>query len=98
MATFAQLLNQNMLLDNTLIMTMSDVGNPALHDCIGLATIFLGGANGYFKMGQHIQLAQHRSQNAIFVSVANAFGIPITSYGVSAYLLTTAGPLPGLTA
>jgi hypothetical protein len=98
LATFAQLLNQNMLLDNTLIMTMSDVGNPALHDCIGLPTILLGGANGYFKMGQHIQLAQHRSQNSVFVAIANAFGIPITSYGVSANPSTTAGPLPGLTA
>lgn len=97
-ATFAQLLNQYSLLDNTLIMTMCDVGNPALHDCMGLPSILLGGTNGYFKMGQHIQLSQPTAQNAVFVSIANAFGIPITSYGVSSNPATTAGPLPGLAA
>jgi len=98
MASFAQALDAASLLDSTLVMTMSDVGNPALHDCQGLPTILLGGANGYFKMGQHVALTQSTSQNAVFVSIANAFGIPITSYGVSANPSTTAGPLAGLTA
>jgi hypothetical protein len=35
-------------------------------------------------------------QNGVFVAIANAFGLPITSYGVSNNPSTTAGPLPGL--
>jgi hypothetical protein len=98
LATFAQSLDAAGLLDSTLILTMSDVGNPALHNSSGLPTILLGGANGYFKMGQVITPANGTTQNAIYVSIANAFGIPITSYGVSANASTTAGPLPGLAA
>lgn len=98
LAMFMQLLKQYGVLDSTLILTMSDVGNPALHDCSGLPCLLLGGANGYFKMGQHIELSTPRSQNAVLVSVANAFGVPITQYGVSSNASTMAGPLPGLTA
>jgi hypothetical protein len=98
LASFAQQLAQFNLLDSTMIVTMSDVGNPAAHDCVNLPTIVLGGANGYFKMGQYLQLSQPTSQNALFVSIANAFGVNIKSYGVSANASTTAGPIPGLAA
>jgi hypothetical protein len=97
-ASLAQGLDMQGLLDNTIMMTMSDVGNPALHDCAGLPTILLGGTNGYFKMGQHIQLANPTPHNGVLVAVANAFGVPITSYGVSKNPSTTAGPLPGIIA
>jgi hypothetical protein len=97
LATFAQQLSQYGLLDSTLVMTMSDVGNPSAHDCLNLPVVLLGGTNGYFKMGQHLQLPA-TSQNAVFVSIANAFGVPITSYGVSAKASTMAGPVPGLAA
>jgi hypothetical protein len=97
-AGFMKLLKAGGLLDNTLIMTMSDVGNPALHDCTRIPVLLLGGANGYFKMGQSVVLNNLTSQNAVFVSIANAFGVPITQYGVSANSSTLQGPLPGLTA
>jgi hypothetical protein len=98
LASFMQQLKQYSLLDNTLIMTMTDVGNPALHDCSGIPVLLLGGANGYFKMGQNVVLPALTPQNAVLVSVANAFGVPITKYGVSSNASTLAGPLPGLTA
>jgi hypothetical protein len=98
LASFVQQLAQYSLLDSTLVVTLSDVGNPANHDCINLPAIVLGGANGYFKMGQYLQLSQPTSQNALFVSIANAFGVDITSYGVSADASTMAGPIPGLSA
>jgi hypothetical protein len=97
-AGFLQLLKQGGLIDSTLVMTMSDVGNPALHNCTGIPVLLLGGANGYFKMGQSVVLPKDTAQNAVFVSVANAFGVPITQYGVSANASTMAGPLPGITA
>lgn len=97
-AGFMKLLKAGGLLDSTLIMTMSDVGNPALHDCTRIPVLLLGGANGYFKMGQSVVLNNLTSQNAVLVSVANAFGVPITQYGVSSNPSTLAGPLPGLTA
>jgi hypothetical protein len=97
LASFAKQLNDVGALDSTLIVTMSDVGNPALHDCVTLPVIMLGGANGYFKMGQYVQLSGPTPQNALFVSIANAFGVDITSYGVSSNSSTMAGPLPGLT-
>ena len=98
LASLAQQLAGFGLLDSTLIMTMCDVGNPALHDCVNLPTILLGGANGNLRMGQYIQLAPNTPQNHAFVSIANAFGIPITSYGVSMNTSTTTGTIPGLAA
>jgi hypothetical protein len=94
-ASFASQLDAMGLLDCTLMMTLDDVGNPALHDSSGLPCILVGGANGALKMGQHLML-QDAPQNAVFVAIANAFGVPITSYGVSNNASTTAGPLPGL--
>jgi hypothetical protein len=98
LALFAQQLAQYNLLNSTLVVTMSDVGNPANHDCVNLPCIILGGANGYFKMGQYLQMSKPTSQNALFVSIANAFGVNITNYGVSNNPSTTAGPIPGLAA
>jgi hypothetical protein len=94
-AQFASQLDAMGLLDSTLVMTGDDVGNPALHDSSGLPCILVGGANGAIKMGQHLML-NNVSQNAVFVAIANAFGVPITSYGVSKNPSTMAGPLPGL--
>jgi hypothetical protein len=96
LASFAQQLQGFGVLDSTLIMTMSDVGNPAAHDCFNLPTILLGGTNGYFKMGQYIQLPANTTQNHVFVSIANAFGVNITSYGSSSNTATTTGTIPGL--
>jgi hypothetical protein len=96
-ASFASQLDAMGLLDCTLMMTMDDVGNPALHDSAGLPCILVGGANGAIKMGQHLML-KDAPQNAVFVAIANAFGVPITSYGVSKNASTTAGSLPGLLA
>lgn len=97
-AYMAQQLNMYGLLDTTLMMTMDDVGNPALHDCTNLPVILLGGVNGALTMGQYIQLPQQTSQNALFISIANAFGFPITSYGTSSESSYTSGTIPGLLA
>jgi hypothetical protein len=94
-ASFASQLDALGLLDCTLMMTMDDVGNPALHDSQGLPCILVGGANGAIKMGQHLML-NDAPQNAVFVAIANAFGAPISSYGVSKNPSTTSGALPGL--
>ena len=98
LASFLQMLAQAGVIDSTLVMTMSDVGNPALHNCTGLPVLLLGGANGYFKMGKSVVLPKDTAQNAVLVSVANAFGVNITQYGSSSNASTMAGPLPGLTA
>jgi hypothetical protein len=98
LASFAQQLAAAGLLDSTLIVTSSDVGNPARHDCINLPTILLGGANGKLKMGQYIKLSQDTPQNLLYVSIANAFGINIKSYGTSANTSTTTGTIAGLAA
>lgn len=67
------------ILDSTIIYMSSDMGDPAAHSLRAVPTIIAGGANGKFKMGR--RLAIKKSNNKILVSVANAFGVDVNTYG-----------------
>jgi hypothetical protein len=118
-ATFAKLLNGYGLLDSSVIVAMSDLGDPNDHSNFSLPIVVLGSAGGYFKTGQALQMPKSAlamgvnaqndykrangwsnmvPHNALLVSLCNAFGVPVTSYGVSMTASDTQGALPGLAA
>jgi Protein of unknown function (DUF1552) len=115
LATMAATLKGANLLDSTLIVSNSEVGDPGGHNSLFMPLIMVGNVNGYFKTGQHVIMPNDQASpgyldkfdstqdryydrqnphNALLVMICNAFGVPVTSYGVSANpnpLLTTQG-------
>jgi hypothetical protein len=84
------------ILDTTLVLIASDMGNPAAHSTMNVPTVLAGGAGGKFRMGRYIALApdcppdryycqdtqKTLSPNSrLLVSIANAFGVDVGSYG-----------------
>jgi hypothetical protein len=97
------------LLDSTLILTFSDMGNPCAHSMRNVPFMLLGGANGKLKMGRRLVYAADCppddvwcnppttvSHNALLVSICNLFGVPIDAYGRATNAAYTKGPLPQL--
>lgn len=109
-ARLAQKLADAGILDGTLIMTFSDMGNPSLHSSRNVPFMLLGGANGKLRMGRRLVYASDCppdnmwcsnpatvSHNSLLVSIANLFGVPIDSYGRATNAAYTKGALPQLT-
>jgi hypothetical protein len=85
------------ILDSTLIYASSDMGNPAAHSTRNVPTVLAGGMNGKIRMGRRIRYrtdcplgtncdthgAEYRTMpnNWLLVSIAQAFGLPVFSYG-----------------
>jgi hypothetical protein len=83
------------VVDSTLLYATSDMGNPALHSTKNVPTVLGGGLNGHFRMGRRLRRAT--ASNHLLVSIAEAFGAPIDSFGKQPNVADTTGPLPGLT-
>ncbi|HEY3594131.1 MAG TPA: DUF1552 domain-containing protein [Polyangiaceae bacterium] len=84
------------ILDTTLVYMSSDMGNPSAHSTNNVPTVLAGGVGGKLAMGRFIQLSQDCPPDRYFcsddqktlapngrllVSIANAFGVDIGSYG-----------------
>jgi hypothetical protein len=67
------------VLDNTLVFQSSDVSDGDVHNHDDMPVILAGGAAG-FTLGRHVQY-EGNWFGELFVSIANAFGSPITSFG-----------------
>ncbi|MET0344248.1 MAG: DUF1552 domain-containing protein [Polyangiales bacterium] len=86
------------LLDNTLVVLVSELGDSNLHDHVRVPFVLAGSAGGALRTGR---LLDYRGKNAgenephtkLLVSVANAVGVPIDSFGFTG---KGKGPLPGL--
>jgi hypothetical protein len=109
-ARLMQRLHDTGVLDATLMYVTSDMGDPALHSSRNVPTVIAGGTNGIFKMGRHLTTVEcpptdpswcpNRktvSHNALLVSICNAFGVAIDSYGAAQNPDYNKGPFPGLT-
>lgn len=80
------------LLDHTLVVFCSQIANGS-HELTRLPWLLAGSSNGYFKTGRYLRFARAkmdaipdwetagRPHNDLFVSIANAMGIDITSFG-----------------
>jgi len=80
------------VLDNTLVFISSDISDGDRHNHDDMPVILAGGAAG-FAMGRHVQYPEEPNFGQLFISIANAFGSNITTFGEQGM-----GPLSGLTA
>ncbi|MEO1266564.1 MAG: DUF1552 domain-containing protein [Myxococcota bacterium] len=93
-ARLLQRLDQFGVLDETLVWISSDMGNPSSHSSRNVPTLLAGGAGGAFRMGRRLTLVEDCDDgtpwcnnpnlvpnNHLMVTIAQAFGIPIDSFG-----------------
>ena len=111
-ARLLQRLSEYGILDSTLVYASSDMGNPATHSTRNVPTVLAGGLNGRIRMGRRIQYRndcplgtwcdpngsdyQTVPNNWLLVSIAQAFGVDLISYGIQAEAQYSNGTLPGL--
>jgi hypothetical protein len=86
------------LFDHSVILWCSQIGYGS-HDLADLPWVIAGDANGYFKTGRYLRLPDNpkskrgQPHNELFVSLANAMDVPLTTFGNPA---CCGGPLAGL--
>lgn len=86
-ARLLQLLSACGALDSTLVVTTSDMGNPALHSSRSVPTVIVGGANVGIRAGRYLDVRQQGvgvPNNRLLVSLAGVFGIELDSFGDAA--------------
>ena len=80
------------LLDSTVVVYCGQIAN-GYHETFDLPWILAGSANGYFRTGRFLQYAKGTAHNDLFVSIANAMGVNVTTFGNPA---VCKGPLANL--
>jgi hypothetical protein len=80
------------LLDNTLVVWTSEHGWGYSHSCTEFPFTLAGRCGGYFRTGRLVS-APGRTPNDLCVSIANAMGVPITTFGDASYCT---GPIAAL--
>ena len=82
------------MLDNTVVMWVSEFGNSSSHSLRNVLWFLAGNVGGFLKQGQVIK-SPGRSVSDLHVTVLNAFGIPDKTFGEAAHCT---GPIAGLIA
>lgn len=80
------------VLDNTLVFYSSDISDGDAHNHDDMPVLLAGGGAG-FTMGRHVEFPEKPHFGQLFLSIANAYGSPITTFGENGK-----APLGGLTA
>jgi hypothetical protein len=81
------------MLDNTVVLWVSEFGESNGHSGDNLMWTLMGNAAGHFRMGRVLNCGG-RSVADLHTSLLNAFGVPDKTFGNPAYCK---GPLPDLT-
>jgi len=83
------------LLDNTLVLWATEIGESTQHDLMLMPYVFAGGAGGTIRPGRFIDYGTTRhDNNKMLVSIAHAMGAEdVTSFGDAS---GATGPLPSL--
>ena len=68
------------LLENSLILYGSGMGNPNVHDHVNLPIIVAGGAGGSVKGGRHIKYEQPAPVSNLHVTMLDAVGVKIDKF------------------
>ena len=113
-ARLMQKLDQLGILDSTIIYVTSDMGNPALHSTRNVPTVIAGGANGKFKMGRRLKMGSAcpssdpwcpgkatytpTTNSKILVSIAQAFGQEVNTFGTQPLKADVTGALSAIMA
>ncbi len=83
-ARILQRLAEASLLDQTVLVAMGDMGDPAKHSSRQIPAILAGGWGGALRGGQHIDLGLAGTpSNKLLVSIQQAFGVESDTYGQS---------------
>ncbi len=72
------------LLDNSVLLLANCMGNGASHANTRLPWILAGSCGGYFRTGRYVK-APGTPLNRVLVSIANAMGDPLTTFGPAQY-------------
>ena len=72
------------MLDNCALLFMNNMGNGASHSNTRLAWILAGKCGGYFRTGRYVK-APGTPHNRVLVSIGNAMGDPMTTFGDARY-------------
>lgn len=82
LARLLQKLDQFGILEQTVLIALSDMGDPARHSSRQIPALLAGGWGGRLKGGRHIDLgAAGTPHNRLLVSVQQAFGVSSDSFG-----------------
>jgi Protein of unknown function (DUF1552) len=81
------------LLDNSLVLWVNELAKGNVHSHNPLPVVMAGKCGGAIKTGRYLKLPQSQPHNNLLVSVANAMGVPLTTFGNPAYCT---GPLSAL--
>ena len=71
------------LLDHSLVVYGSGMGNPNQHDHHALPMLLAGGASGRLEGGRHIRAADDTPFANLLISVLDKLDVPVTSFGDS---------------
>jgi hypothetical protein len=80
------------LLDNTLILLFSEMGDSNLHNHDDMPFILAGRAGGALSTGRFLNYPKE-AHSKLLVDIANAMGVPVNTFG---YVGKGEGGLPGL--
>lgn len=86
------------LIDSTLVLASSDMGDPSRHSSRSVPTVLAGGGST-FRLGRYLDVRSEGvgvPNNRLLVSIGRAFGAPIDSYGESPDPTILQGELSGL--
>ena len=71
------------LLDHSLYLFGSGMGDPDAHDHTDLPIVVAGGAAGKMRGGRHLQYAKHTPLANLHLTLLNKAGIPLESFADS---------------
>jgi len=81
-ARLLQRLAERQLLQDTVLVALSDMGDPARHSSRQIPVLVAGGWGGRLKAGRHLDLgATGTPSNRLLVSIQQAFGVESDSFG-----------------
>jgi len=81
------------LFDNTVILWVNELSRGNAHSHPDMPFVLAGGAGGRIKTGRYLKYAGTVPHNNLLVSLLNAFGSDVRTFGNPAYCT---GPLAGL--
>jgi hypothetical protein len=81
------------LLDNSLVMWINELSKGNIHSHQPLPVVIAGGCGGALRTGRLVTYSPQQPHNNLLVSIANAMGTSITTFGNPAYCT---GPLSNL--
>jgi hypothetical protein len=87
--------NGQTLLDNTLVLWISEFGDGSNHTLNNLPVVLGGGAGGHLKTNQHLQFTG-KTTNDLFTTLLNIFGGTDTTFGYTSQFALNHGPLAGV--